>query len=127
MRLKVAIDCDMSSKLVGVMNGLFGQDGFEFHHVSDLAPPKTEDEHWADIFKRFGGHVVLSADGRIAFKPHKAIAFIDNGFISFFMQSPWQVMRGNLEAAHLIYLVANNRREDRGARHRDMLARPVLS
>lgn len=102
-RLKVALDCDISGHLVAVLDELYGHRGFEFTHVSKFTVAQTTDEHWADAFKRFGGHVTVSADERIAYTPHKAIAFIDNGFISFFMNSPWQSMRGHLKAAHLVH------------------------
>src|SRR6185437_2874980 len=102
-RIKVALDCDISHRLAAVLTDLYGDRGFEFQHVSSFAAAPSEDEIWADAFKRFGGHVVISADGQIAYKPHKAIAFIDNSFMSFFLASPWQHMKGHLEAAHLVH------------------------
>lgn len=84
-----------------VLDSLYGHHGFEFHHVTKIVPPSTEDEHWADAFRRFGGAVVISADKQIAIRPHKALAFIDNGLIAFFMCAPWSQMAGHEKAAHL--------------------------
>lgn len=102
-RIKVAIDCDISPRLVPVLEGLYGHLGFKFIHVTSFAPPRTEDEHWAVIFKRRGGRITISADERIATTPHKALAFIDNGFISFFMGRPWHYLGGALSAAHIAH------------------------
>lgn len=82
---------------------MYGQNGFEFHHVSKLVPQNSTDDFWADAFKRFGGHVVLSGDGQIAYRPHKALAFIDNGFMSFFLSSPWHHLEGHGKIAHILY------------------------
>lgn len=82
---------------------MYGRRGFEFTHVSAFANGDATDEFWADSFRRFGGHVTLSADSKIAFKPHQAIAFLDNGFTSFFLSAPWSGMAGHMKAAHLIF------------------------
>src|ERR1700722_6057828 len=37
------------------------------------------------------------------YKPHKALAFIDNGFLAFFTGSPWHHMAAHMKAAHIIY------------------------
>ena len=102
-RLKVALDCDISIRMAAVLGPLYGDRGFEFVHVSEFVPSDTRDEHWADAFKRFGGYISVSADRNIATKPHKALAFIDNRFIAFFMASAWSRMHGHLKAAHLAY------------------------
>ena len=102
-RLKVALDCDVPERLASVFNSLYGHRGFEFFPVTEFAPGNSTDDHWADAFKRFGGHVTLSGDGQIAYKPHKALAFIDNGFISFFFATPWQRTLGHVKAAHAVY------------------------
>lgn len=103
MKLKVAIDCDVSPKMVTILGSLYGARGFEFVKVSDFATVTDEDEIWADSFKRFGGSVVLSGNKKIGTKPHQALAFIENGFLSFFMNRPWSEMRGHMKAAHLVY------------------------
>lgn len=102
-RLKVALDCDVPDRIAPVLNSLYGHKGFEFYPVTEFAAGSSSDDHWADAFKRFGGHVTLSADGQIAYKPHKALAFIDNGFMSFFFATPWQQSPGHVKAAHAIY------------------------
>lgn len=102
-RIKVAIDCDISHRLAAVLDALYGHLGFEFTHVKDFADPASPDDFWADVFGRFGGEVTLSADGQIAYKPHKVLSFIDNGFIAFFAATPWQHMPGHLKAAHLAH------------------------
>lgn len=103
IRLKVALDCDIPGRLAGVLGSMYGHNGFEFYLVSKLVPPGSPDEFWADAFKRFGGHLMISGDTRIAYTPHKARSFIDNKFISFFMQPPWHHMPANLKAAHIIH------------------------
>jgi hypothetical protein len=102
-RLKVALDCDVSPRLKTVLSELYADRGFEFVHVTDFVLARTDDEIWADAFKRFGGSVVLSANKRIGMKPHQAIAFIENGFASFFMMGKWSKMAGHMKAAHLAY------------------------
>lgn len=102
-RLKVALDCDVSPRMKPVLGELFGDRGFEFVHVTDFALAPTDDEIWADAFKRFGGSVVLSANKKIGAKPHQAIAFIENGFASFFMLGKWSKMGGHMKAAHLAF------------------------
>jgi hypothetical protein len=86
-----------------MLENLYGHRGFEFIHVTTFAAASSGDDFWADAFKRFGGHVTLSGDGRIAYKPHQAIAFLDNGFLAFFCDSPWSEMPGHLKAAHLAF------------------------
>jgi hypothetical protein len=69
-----------------VLEALYGHHGYEFLHLNKLVPGKTGDPGWADTYKKFGGKIVLSGDCRIAYKPREAVAFIDNGFVSFFPQ-----------------------------------------
>lgn len=118
-RIRVTLDCDISHRMTTVFQALHGHRGFEFSHVTEFAPAASTDDHWADAFKRFGGHVVLSGDGQIAYKPHKVLSFIDNGFISFFPASPWHHLRSNLQAAFLVYhwpvLEAKIREGNRGS------------
>lgn len=102
-RIKVAVDCNMSRRAAGMLEALYGEQGYEFVMVADLVPPGTRDEHWADVFKRFGGQVVLSGDPRIGYRPHQARAFIANGFVSFFLAAPWSELPGHVKSAHLAY------------------------
>jgi PIN like domain len=102
-RLRVALDCDVPDRLAPVLNSLYGDKGFEFFPVTAFAAANSSDDHWADAFKRFGGHITLSGDAQIAYKPHKVLSFIDNGFMSFFFASPWHRSPGYVKAAHTIY------------------------
>jgi hypothetical protein len=102
-RLKVALDCDVSPRLKPVLGELYADRGFEFVNVTDFAPAPTDDEIWADAFKRFGGSIVISGNKKIGAKPHQALAFIENGFASFFMMGKWSMMKGHLKAAHLAF------------------------
>jgi hypothetical protein len=88
-RIKAGLDFNCSSRMVGALDALFGHRGFEFLHLEKLVKATTRDEIWADTFKRFGGKVVISGDPKIAYKPHQALAFIDNGLISFFPAEPF--------------------------------------
>jgi hypothetical protein len=102
-RLKVALDCDVPDRLAPVLNSLYGHKGFEFFPVTEFADGDSSDDHWADAFKRFGGKITISGDAQIAYKPHKVLAFIDNGFMSFFFSSPWHQAPGHVKASHAIY------------------------
>lgn len=102
-RIKVAIDCDVSRRWVSVLTSAYGDRGYEFVHVRDLVPARHEDEHWANAFVRFGGNVTISGDVGIAKKPHKQVAFIDNGLACFFLQPPWSAAPGKVKLAHLVY------------------------
>ena len=80
-RVRVALDCDVPAvSSAPALDHLYGYKGFDFFPVTEFAPGTSSDDHWADAFRRFGGHVTLSADTQIAYKPHKVLAFIDNGF-----------------------------------------------
>jgi hypothetical protein len=100
---RVALDFNVSHRLVGALNELYGHNGFEFMHVSKMVPPKTEDTVWADRYKRFGGRIVISGDCRIAYRPHEAVAFVDNGFVSFFPEKDWSRLRAAARSAFLVY------------------------
>lgn len=101
--VKVALDCDIPEPLAPMLNAAFGSRGFDFIHVSKIVPPGTTDEVWADTFKRFGGEITVSADKNIIKKPHKALAFTENGFKAFFMQPTWSNAPGRVKLAHIIY------------------------
>lgn len=102
-RTRVALDNCLSERLVEALNTLYGHQGFEFVHVSKLVPPKTKDEHWADVYKTFRGRIVISGDCKIAYRPHEAVAFIDNGFTCFFPSKGWGGLRGHEQAAVLVH------------------------
>jgi hypothetical protein len=97
------LDSCLSDRLVDVMNGLYGDDGFEFLHVNSMVGPRTADTSWADTYKRFRGKLVISGDCRIAYRPHEAVAFIDNGFVSFFPCKGWGKLHGREQAAVLVH------------------------
>lgn len=101
--VKVALDCDIPAALAPMLNASFGNRGFEFVHVSSIVPANSTDEFWAAAFRRFGGEITLSADKNIMKKPHKAAAFLENGFKAFFMQPPWSNAPGRVKFAHLTY------------------------
>lgn len=101
--IKVAIDCDVSRRWVSVLTSAYGDRGYEFVYVRDLVPAKHEDEHWANVFVRIGGTATISGDSAIAKKPHKQVAFIDNGLACFFLQPPWSAAPGRVKLAHLVY------------------------
>lgn len=101
--IRVVLDFNCAPRLADALGALYGHTGFEFIHLQTLVEGRTEDEIWADAYKRFGGRVVLSGDARIAYKPHQAIAFIDNGFLSFFPEESWCQMPGPARAATLVH------------------------
>jgi hypothetical protein len=81
----------------------YGHKGFEFIHMQTLVEGSTRDEIWADVFTKFGGRVVVSGNCKIAYKPHQAIAFIDNGLISFFPEGAWGRLSGHMRDAVLVH------------------------
>lgn len=100
---KVALDCDVPETLAPTLDAAFGRRGFQFTPVGKIVPPGTEDETWAAVFKRFGGEITLSADKNIIKKPHKALAFLQNGFKAFFMPPRWSNAPGQIKMTHLVY------------------------
>lgn len=102
-RTKVALDCDIPEALAPMLDAAFNRRGFEFVPVGKIVPPRTADETWAPVFKRFGGEITLSADKNIIKKPHKALAFLQNGFKAFFMPPHWSNAPGQVKLAHLVY------------------------
>jgi hypothetical protein len=102
--VKVAFDFNLSHKFVGVFKALYSSPEFEFLHLRDLGiDGNTPDPRWADIYKQKGGRVVISGDCNIAYKPHLALAFIDNGFVSFFPQGSWASLKAHEQAAILVH------------------------
>ncbi|MFL1875702.1 hypothetical protein ACIKT0_10965 [Hansschlegelia beijingensis] len=101
-RERIALDFPCSPKMVGALTALYSDRGFEFLHLKDLVVAKTKDEIWADAYKRFGGRVVISGDSKIAYRPHQAVAFVDNGFLSFFPSEGWNELKGHQKSAVLI-------------------------
>lgn len=102
-RLKTGLDFNCSPRLVGALDALFGHRGFEFLHLEKLVHSTTADETWADTFTRFGGKVVISADPKIAYKPHQALAFIDNGLTAFFPAEAFSHLKPNERSAFLVH------------------------
>jgi hypothetical protein len=102
--VKVAFDFNFSHKLVGAIKLLYGSPAYEFLHLRELGiDEKTADPRWADIYKRANGRVVISGDCNIAFRPHQALAFIDNGFVSFFPEGPWAGLQIHEQAAVIVH------------------------
>lgn len=102
-RIKIALDFCLSPRLVGVLKALYGHHNFEFIYLGDLVKGKTPDDQWAVNFARFGGHVVISGDTRIAYQPHLAVAFIDSKFICFFPSEAWSNLRSPQQAAAIVH------------------------
>jgi PIN like domain len=102
-RTKIALDFCLSPRLVGVLKALYGHHNFEFLHLKDLVKGNTPDDQWAGNYARFGGHVVLSGDTNIAYRPNLAVAFIDNSFTCFFPCSTWSNLRGPQKAAAIVH------------------------
>jgi hypothetical protein len=103
-QVKVALDFCLSPRLVGVLRELYGHLGYNFLHLQALAiAGNTPDPRWAEKYKKFGGSVILSGDSKIAYKPHEALAFIDNGLISFFPVEAWASLKAPAQAAVFVY------------------------
>lgn len=100
---KVALDCDIPEALAPILNAAFEKHGYQFTPVSQIVPPGTSDETWANVFKRFGGEITLSADKNIIKKPHKALAFLRHGFKAFFMPPHWSNAPGRIKLTHIVY------------------------
>ena len=103
MRTKVALDFCLSHRLVGVLKSLYGHHNFEFIHLRDLVKGNTPDDQWAQNYAKFGGHVVISGDTNIAYRPHLAVAFIDNQFTCFFPCGDWSRLQGAQKAAAIVH------------------------
>ncbi|MEQ9640031.1 MAG: hypothetical protein RIM84_08400 [Alphaproteobacteria bacterium] len=103
MRRKVAIDEDVTRRVARTLEAAYGDLGYEFIYIADLAGSGAKDEFWAEKFRRFGGEVVLSADKNITRKPHELLAFQGNELICFFMQSPWSRRTGHFKVCHALY------------------------
>lgn len=102
-KIKVALDFCLSRRLVGALDHLYGDSGYEFLHLSKIVPNTSSDQVWADAYRRFGGRIVLSGDSRIAYRPHQALAFQANGLVSFFPDGSWGQLRGHEKSAFMIY------------------------
>lgn len=99
---KVAVDVCLSPRMPDALNSMYGLHGFEFIYVRDLGG--GPDAAWADVFKRFGGELVLSGDAKIATRPHEAVAFIDNGFKSFFPDGRhWYKLTIQMQFSYIIH------------------------
>lgn len=102
-RVRVALDRCCPPPLAGALNALYGRQGFEFTHLKDIPGAVGDDVVWADVYKKFGGRIVLSGDHHIGSRPHEASAFIDNGFLSFFPAGNWSQMKFNEKCAAFTY------------------------
>jgi hypothetical protein len=102
-RVRVALDWCVSPYVANALAALYARDGFEFLHLKNIPGAVGDDVIWADVFKQFGGRIVLSGDHQIGVKPHEASAFIDNGFLSFFPEGNWAQMKMHEKAAALVY------------------------
>jgi hypothetical protein len=101
---RVALDFSLSPRLVGVLAAMYGHQGHDFRHLKDLGiSGNTPDPKWADKYKQFGGRIVLSGDTRIAYTPHLALAFIDNGLICFFPAEPYNNLKVHAQVAAFVY------------------------
>lgn len=101
--MKIAIDADIPIKAYRALQVVYGSDETEFVYIPELVPANTQDEFWADEFRRVGGRITISADRNIAKRPHQILAFQQNELICFFLSSRWSETRLNVKAAHLIY------------------------
>lgn len=101
-RVRVGLDFNCAPRLANALDALYGHRGFEFVHMERLVRGRTADEIWADAFKKFGGRAVISGDANIAFRPHQAVAFIDNGFTSFFPEHDWCHLKAHRRSAVLV-------------------------
>lgn len=101
--MKIAIDADIPAKACSALKAVYGSEETEFIHIPSLVPANSQDEFWAQEFRKVGGRVVISADVHIARRPHQILAFQNNELTCFFMQPPWSVQRLNVKVAHLIY------------------------
>jgi hypothetical protein len=88
---------------VGALDALYGHKGYQFLHMQTLVEASTKDEIWADVFTKFGGRVVVSGNCKIAYQPHQAVAFIDNGLISFFPEGQWSRLSGHMRDAVIVH------------------------
>ena len=85
------------------LKALYGHHGYDFIHLKNLVAHNAEDTFWADAFKRFGGTFIISGDCKIAYKPHEAIAFIENGLVSVFPSENWAKFKLHEKAVLLVY------------------------
>lgn len=98
----MAVDEDVSQRVARVLDAAYGDKGYEFIYVADIAGTGAKDEFWAERFRKFGGEIVLSADKNIAKKAHKLLAFQENGLICFFMAPLWSNRPGHFKLCHVV-------------------------
>lgn len=101
--IRVVSDFNISPRAVEALRALYGHHGYDFLHLRTLVNKRAPDTFWEDEYKRFGGKFVISGDCRIAYKPHEAIAFIDNGLITAFPSENWMDLYQNEKAVLLTY------------------------
>jgi hypothetical protein len=100
---KVAIDFNISPSVARALKEIFGHHGYDFIHLSSLVHHRSKDVFWADVYKKFGGIFVISGDSKIAYKPHEAIAFVDNGLVSVFPSENWDRLKLHEKCVILFY------------------------
>jgi hypothetical protein len=100
---KVCLDFNISERVGGALNALYAQHGYDFVHLRHLVAHDSEDIFWADAYKQAGGRYVISGDCKIAYKPHEAIAFVENGLVSVFPSENWAGFKLREKAVPLIY------------------------
>lgn len=97
---KVALDANIPYRLVAMLNSGFKDQGYEFIWEPKFASPSAKDEHWATIFRRFGGEIVITGDKNIAKRPHQILAFKENDLICFFNTNTWAEHDMTFKCAH---------------------------
>lgn len=67
----------------------FPKSQYEFLWEPSFANADADDEHWAAIFRKFGGRVIVTGDKNIAKRPHQLEAFREIGLIGFVFDKRW--------------------------------------
>jgi hypothetical protein len=101
--IKVALDFCVPKRVTNALNELYGERGYKFQHLDTIVDKRAKDVMWADVYKRWGGRVIISGDPRIAYRPLEAVAFIDNGFMCFFPGGHWCQLKEHEKMAALVY------------------------
>jgi hypothetical protein len=102
-RVRVALDVNVARRIVTLLRAGFHDQGFEFMWEPEFAPHDATDEYWLDVFQKFGGEIVLSADKNIARRPHQMLAFRDTALKGFFFTRNWSQKPLRVQAAHAVF------------------------
>ena len=100
---KVAIDVNISPRVAGALSQIFGHQGYDFIPLRNLVDHRAKDTFWADVYRDSGGVFVISGDSKIAYRPHEAIAFVDNGLVSVFPSENWDTLKLHEKCVLLTY------------------------